>query len=129
MLAAQPGVPWLSVTQNDNMNDCMAPAELAILKEEGGQRAGPQLRVINASRTIIAGIWVAFFQEGQLIVSSREQEVMVNGNALLPEDISTIIAKFSSSTYGGAQGGGAPGLWGTALGDDVLRGVVETQNL
>ena len=48
MLAAQPGVPWLSVTQNDNMNDCMDPAELAILKEEGGQRAGPQLRVINA---------------------------------------------------------------------------------
>ena len=65
MLAAQPGVPWLSVTQNDNMNDCMDPAELAILKEEGGQRAGPQLRVINASRTIVAGIWVAFFQECQ----------------------------------------------------------------
>jgi hypothetical protein len=48
MLRAQPGVPWLSVTQNDNMNDCMDPEELAILKEEGGSRAGNQLRAINA---------------------------------------------------------------------------------
>eukprot|EP01047_Picozoa_sp_COSAG01_P031345 COSAG01_NODE_2222_length_8137_cov_49.268972_7_plen_148_part_00 len=48
MLRAQPGVPWLSITQNDNMNDCMDPEELQILKEEGGFRAGNQLRAINA---------------------------------------------------------------------------------
>ena len=50
---------------------------------------------------------------------------MVNGNALLPEDISTIIVKFSSSTYGGAQGGGAPGLWGTALGDELRQWMIK----
>ena len=43
----------------------MALGILTNCLEEGGQRAGPQLRVINASRTIIAGIWVAFFQECQ----------------------------------------------------------------
>ena len=48
MLRAQPDAPWLSITQNDNMNDCMDPEELAILHEEGGARAGNQLRAINA---------------------------------------------------------------------------------
>ena len=36
VLKHQPDVPWLSITQNDNQNDCMDPAELAIVAEEGG---------------------------------------------------------------------------------------------
>ena len=56
---------------------------------------------------------------------------MVNGNALLPEDMSTIIAKFSSSQpnwAGGGnpqQGAGAPGLWGTALGAELRQWMVK----
>ena len=44
---------------------------------------------------------------------------MVNGNALLPEDVTTIIAKFSSNA------GGAPGLWGTALGAELRQWMVK----
>ena len=54
ILQHQPHVPWLSVTQNDNMADCMDPAELAILKEEGGHRSGNQLRVVNAIADAVA---------------------------------------------------------------------------
>jgi len=36
------------------MNDCMDPEELAILKEEGGQRSGNQLRVVNAIADAVA---------------------------------------------------------------------------
>ena len=43
-------------------------------------------------------------------------EVMLDGNALLPEDLSAIIAKYSNSVTGGVQSTGAPGLWGTKLG-------------
>ena len=55
ILQHQPHVPWLSVTQNDNMADCMDPAELAILQEEGGHRSGNQLRVVNAIADAVAG--------------------------------------------------------------------------
>ena len=44
---------------------------------------------------------------------------MVNGNALLPEDVTTIIAKFSSNA------GGAPGLWGTALGAELRQWMIK----
>ena len=58
----QPEVPWLSITQNDNENDCKDPEEEAIVAEEGGEgpvngtygnghsggRTGAQLRVVNA---------------------------------------------------------------------------------
>ena len=55
ILKHNPDVPWLSVTQNDNTNDCMDPAELAILKEEGGHRAGNQLRAVNAIADAVVG--------------------------------------------------------------------------
>ena len=58
----QPDVPWLSITQNDNENDCNDPEEMAIVAAEGGEgpfngtyghghsggRTGAQLRVVNA---------------------------------------------------------------------------------
>ena len=68
ILKYQPNVPVLSVTQNDNTNDCRDPEEMVIVAEEGGEgppyvygknahsggRTGAQMRVVNAIADAIA---------------------------------------------------------------------------
>eukprot|EP01045_Picozoa_sp_COSAG04_P017043 COSAG04_NODE_1478_length_6574_cov_5.073359_3_plen_1390_part_01 len=68
VLKHSPDARWLSITQNDNENDCMRPEEMAIVEEEGGAgppytagppahgggRTGAQMRAVNQVADAVA---------------------------------------------------------------------------
>ena len=47
MLRANPNATMVSISQNDNLNQCADAAEVAIVKAEGGAASGPMIRAIN----------------------------------------------------------------------------------